>query len=245
MLGAGGLTPAAADAVAGFAAVQGISLVISLAVPVFVDLLGVVAGEEGRDIDLLGAARRAVPAGGAGDVVLAAHDGPHLLNGGPLRLGEGLEVLHEGGVILHLGQVAHAGKHYKVPLKPGGEPHRIAGRAAAVQLVQDQLGGGRQLARQAAALHRLHHRHRLVVLLAHLVAAEALDAGVVVVGVVELQLNELHLGMFAQDAVQHRRFVVEREARVAHFALGLQRLHRLKSAAGGVFFVVFGVDGVD
>lgn len=95
VLGADCLAPAAADAVARFASVQGGAFVVGFAVPVLVDLLGVIAGKQCRNIDLLGAARRAVAAGGAGNAVLAVHDGAHLHNGGLLGLGQGLEILQK------------------------------------------------------------------------------------------------------------------------------------------------------
>ena len=72
------------------------------------------------------------------------------------------------------------------------------------------------------ALHRLHHQHGLVVAAAHLVAQAALDTGVVIVGVVELDLHHLDLGIGGEDLLQHLRPVVEGDAHMADLALGLQ-----------------------
>ena len=97
---------------------------------------------------------------------------------------------------------------------------------------------------QVAALHRLHDNDRLAVLLADLVALAALDGGVVVVHVVELDLHHLDVRIVRQDLLQHLRPVVEGNAHVANFALCLQREGRLIGPALLVVGVVAGTLGV-
>ena len=84
---------------------------------------------------------------------------------------------------------------------------------------------------QAAALDRLHDQYRLVVLTADLIAFAALDGNVIVVQVVELDLHDLNLRVLGQDLVQHRGAGVERDAHMAHLALGFQLERRLVGAA--------------
>ena len=100
----------------------------------------------------------------------------------------------------------------------------------------------RSVLRQAgkiAALDRLHHDDRLAVLPADLVAPAALHGGIVVVHIVELQLHGLELRVFGQDAVEHLRAVVERDADMAHLALGLERERRFIGAAGLEMLKIF------
>ena len=80
---------------------------------------------------------------------------------------------------------------------------------------------------------------------ADLPAAAALDAGVVQIGVVELDLHKFQLRVVGEDLVQHGGLVVEGHAHVAHLSLGFQLLHCLKSAAGREFFVIVGVQCVE
>ena len=191
-----------------------------------VELLGVHQGEQIGDGDVLGTSIHAVAAGGAGDQVHPVEDRLHPIHGGPLLRIQRPEVLHKGDVVLHLLRCAHTGEHHQDALEAGGEADGIAGGAAAVELVQHSLGLGRQVG-QMPALHRLHHQHGLVVAAAHLVAQAALDTGVVIVGVVELDLHHLDLGIGGEDLLQHLRPVVEGDAHMADLALGLQGEGRL------------------
>ena len=222
---------------------EGVGLVVGLAVPALVHLTGVVAGEQGGDVDGFGAACGAVAAGGAGNAVLPFEQRLHPLHGGLFGVGEGRKIAHVRGIFLQLCQCAHAGQHHRHPLVPGGEPHRGGGRGKP-GLRKQQLTGRGQLVSQTAALHRLHHHNGLAVAAADLPAAAALDAGVVQIGVVELDLHKFQLRVVGEDLIQHGGLVVEGHAHVAHLSLGFQLLHRLKSAAGREFFVIVGVQCV-
>ena len=74
---------------------------------------------------------------------------------------------------------------------------------------------------------------------ADLVAPAALHGGIVVVHIVELQLHGLELRVFGQDAVEHLRAVVERDADMAHLALGLERKRRFIGAASLEMLKIF------
>ena len=129
----------------------------------------------------------------------------------------------------HLPQVAHAGEHHPNAREARRKADGVARAAAAVQGVQHRRGVLRQIG-EIAALDRLHHDDRLAVLPADLVAPAALHGGIVVVHIVELQLHGLELRVFGQDAVEHLRAVVERDADMAHLALGLERKRRFIGA---------------
>ena len=146
-------------------------------------------------------------------------------------------------VVLHLGQVAHAAEHHLDALKGGGKPDRVAGRAAALQPIQ--LGGGLGgQGGQAAALHRLHHDHRLAEPPADLVHAMALDAGVLIVGIVELDLHHLHLGVLGEHPGQEVGFVMEGKADVPDLSLRLELLQLGEGVAAAKMVVVVGGDGM-
>ena len=81
-----------------------------------------------------------------------------------------------------------------------GKPERVAGGAAAVQLVQHSLGIVGQVDK-VAALDRLHDEHRLAVLAADFIALAALDGDVVIVQIVELDLHDLDLRVLGQNLV--------------------------------------------
>ena len=80
---------------------------------------------------------------------------------------------------------------------------------------------------EVAALDRLHDDDGLAEFAADLVASAALHGGIVVVGVVELDLHDLNLRIVRQDLLEHLRPVVKRDADVAHLALGLEGEGRL------------------
>ena len=75
-----------------------------------------------------GTSVRTVAARRAGDHVLGAQDGTHLGNRRTFCLVQRLEIRHVGQVILHLLQIAHAGKHHEDTVKSGGKTDGIAGR---------------------------------------------------------------------------------------------------------------------
>ena len=76
---------------------------------------------------------------------------------------------------------------------------------------------------QVAALHRLHDQHGLAVPAADFIALAALHGGVVVVHIVELDLHYLDLRVVGQDLLQYLGMIVEGDAHMLDFALGLQR----------------------
>ena len=80
---------------------------------------------------------------------------------------------------------------------------------------------------------------------AYLIALAALDNGVLVVQVVELQLHELQLRVQAEDAVQHFGLVVEGHAEVAHLSLALELGDYLKGAAALVVLITLCAHGVE
>ena len=65
---------------------------------------------------------------------------------------------------------------------------------------------------QIAALDRLHDSNRLVVLAGNFIALAGLNIIAVPIGVVDLELHKLHLGMLGQDLVQDFGLVMEGEA---------------------------------
>ena len=73
--------------------------------------------------------------------------------------------LHVAEVILHLLHAAHAGEHHHHAGEARRKADGLAGRAAAVQVVENLLRVIGQVG-QAAALDRLHDQYRLVVLTA-------------------------------------------------------------------------------
>ena len=179
---------------------------------------------------MLGAAVGAVAAGGAGDQIPGLEDLLYLTDGLHLPLIQGLEVPHEGDIVLHLPEAAHAGQHHHHAGEARGEADGVAGGAAAVEVFQDGLGLLGQV-HQVAALHRLHHQHRLIVLPADLIAPAALDGQIVIVHIVELDLHRLDLGVLGEDLLQELGPVVEGDAHMAHLALLLQLKGRLVGAA--------------
>ena len=109
-----------------------------------------------------------------------------------------------------------------MPGNPAANRMRVAGRTAAVQFIENGLCFFREID-EIAALDRLHDDDGLAVLHADLIALAALHRGVVVVQVVELDLHDLDLRILGQDLLEHLGAVVERNADVAHLALGLER----------------------
>ena len=68
---------------------------------------------------------------------------------------------------------------------------------------------------EVAALDRLHDDDGLVIFPADLIAGAALDSGIVVVRVVELDLDGFDLRIVRQDLLEHLRAVMERDAHMA------------------------------
>ena len=232
MLRADGLALAALHAVRGLMTGQCVDgIVVIIRMPVVVDLLRVHRGEQFRDGDLLRAAVRAVAAAGALDEVLAAEDFLHLRDGSKLRFAQRLEVLHERDIVLHLLWRAHTGEHHQHAGESRGKADGIAGRAAAVQGIQNGARIVWQLDK-VSTLDRLHDDDRLVELPADLIALAALDGGIVIVNIIELNLHDLDRGILCQDLLEQLGAAMKRNADVADLALFLQSKRRLISAAG-------------
>ena len=117
-----------------------------------------------------------------------------------------------GQVVLHLGGVGHAGQHRQHPVQAGGKPQRPgrAGRPGPGGF--EQLPDLRGRGGQGPALDRLHDDHRLAVPAGDLVVGAGGHLGVVPVGIVDLELDEVHVGVLGQQAVQQGRGAVERKS---------------------------------
>ena len=85
---------------------------------------------------------------------------------------------------------------------------------------------------QVASLHRFHDHDRLPVFTTNLVALAALDPGIVVVHIVELDLNYLYVRIFRKDLIKDFRLVVERKPDMADFSFRLELERGLVSPAG-------------
>ena len=170
-------------------------------------------------------------------------NGLNLLHGSLFLPVQRLEILHIGKIVLHLRQVAHAGQHHPDSREARGKAHGVAGKASAMKFLQNGLSLLWQI-HQAAALHRLHDDNGLAMLPADLIAGSALNPGVIVVGVVELNLHGFHLGVLRQNLIQHFRAVMEGKTHMAHLALGLQGEGSLIGAALFVMGIILRALGV-
>lgn len=240
LLGADLLAPAAAGAVRGLARPGGEGAVVHHAVGVPAHAAVVVVQIEiGPHGDIFRTDLGTLAAVGAVDLRLRAEDGRGLLNDLLLLLVQGDEVLHVGGVVLHLLHGGHAGEHHQHVVQAGGKPDAPGGDGQLRLLPAHQLLRLRREMDQLAALHRLHDHHLLAVFHRRLIAGPGLDGFAVPVEVVQLQLDDLHLRVLGEDLVQHRRTVVEGEAQVADLPLVPQLFHLLK----GVELLRLGVGG--
>ena len=180
-------------------------------------LFGVVEGKILRNRNPLGAALHAVPASGTGDGRDGGDDLRRLCQRLQLHLPQGLRRVHDPGVLLQLGHGGHPAEDHHDVLQAGGKAERPLGRGpVGVDRGQDPGRLLRQLG-QPPALYRLHHRDLFPVLYRRLIAPPGLDAAVLPVQVVELELHQLHLRVLRQDLVQDLRRVVEGEAQTAEF----------------------------
>ena len=85
---------------------------------------------------------------------------------------------------------------------------------------------------KVSTLDRLHDDDRLVELPADLIALAALDRGIVIVNIIELDLHDFDRGILCQDLLEQLGAAMKRNADVADLALFLQSKRRLISAAG-------------
>ena len=208
MLRARPLALAAADALRCFSPVLRQVSVIDVAVPVSKLFFGVVTAEQAGDGNMLRAARHTVTAGRTGNAVLLFQNLPHAFHILVFRAGKGLKIFHVAYVVGKLFIVAHAAEHHEYPLKGSRVAHGIAGVASRSHAVQHRLRFLRQLDK-SPALDRFHHDDGLLVSAAHLVHGTALDAGVFVIRIIELDLHHFYLRMLVQNAFQQSRLVVK------------------------------------
>ena len=214
MLRAGVLALAALHAVGGFSASAGGEGIFSFGLfqrQIIQDLV-VACAEDPRDGDLLRAALGAVAAAGAGDGTPVEDDVLRLGDQRVFLLGHGHEILHGGQVVFHLVHGIHAAEHGEDPFLRGDEAERpgsvgLSGSGRVEHLLHSL---GRVC--QQAALAGLHDRDVFTVPSGHFVYAAGFDLGVLPVGIVELELYEIDLGMVGEDPVQNCRGVVEGEA---------------------------------
>ena len=162
--------------------------------------------------------------GNAGQFLAGGLDGLALLRG---KAGKGF---HARKVIPHLLLVAHTGEHREDAFQIGGEAKRPRSHAApGFRILQNLLHRCRRVG-EHPALDRLHNHHGLAVLSCHLIATAGLDGGIVPVRIIDLQLDEFHLGMGGQKFVQFLRGGMERKADMPDKPLGLFFLHEVPEA---------------
>ena len=195
-----------------------------IGVPGFLHLavaqLFVHGGEDIRDEDSLGAALCAVMAGGAGDGGGFAQDPLSMLDDMLFLFVQGLEVFHIGEVVLHLRYVGHTGQDGDDPVQgshkadgPGGAGHVRMVRPEEVFDFLRRVG-------QGAAFYRFHDGDGNTVFPGNLIVRPGGDGRVLPVGIVNLQLDKVHLRMGGQELIQEVRTRVEGKAHVLDEALG-------------------------
>ena len=235
MLGAGLLTHTALDTVGGLRAVVSVYLVIVIGVPILERAPAVETSEECGDRNVHRTTLHTVLTVGARDEILLAEDGADLLDGTPFALIKGLEVGHIREIVTHHIHIAHTGENHCDALEACGKSDSIARVAAATETVKDSLCLIGKVDK-ATALDGLHNENWLAVLTADLVALARLDRGVLIVGIIELYLHSLDLGVLGEYPVEHFGSIVEGEADVLHLTLALEVKGGFISAALLVFF---------
>lgn len=215
MLGADGLTLAAADAVNGLFGIR------EAGCPLLTD--GVLIAEHPElvpDAEVVGnvhahGAGHTVAAAGAADFDVAAQDVGSLPDGGVLGVGHGAEISEGGEVVVQLVFCTHAGEddlHIFVAGHPAQRPRGCTG--VCVQCIQRRGSVRRQLC-QRTALDGLHDDEGNIQFFGKSIAPVACDLLGTVVGVevVVLQLAEVPR-LVAQDMLEARRVVVAGEAKI-------------------------------
>lgn len=222
MLGADGLTLAAADAVNGLFGIREVGC------PLLAD--GVLIAEHPelvpdaeivRNVHAHGAGHT-VAAAGAADFDVAAQDVGSLPDGGVLGVGHGAEISEGGEIVVQLVFCAHAGEddlHIFVAGRPAQRPRGRAG--VGVQCIQRRGSVRRQLC-QRTALDGLHDDEGNIQFFGQSIAPVPCDLLGTVVGVevVVLQLAEVPR-LVAQDVLEARRVVVAGEAKIPDAPGGL------------------------
>jgi len=225
VLRTGGFALAAVDAVLGAAVVFDEALVVEAVGHHGAGDDGafgvIIEREEVGNGNVLRTAFHAVAAGGAGNHGGGVDDldgfGEHFA----FLIGERFEILHVGGVVEQLIIGGHAAEYHYHAFEACGETHGPGGdRGFGVIGLEQLLRLGRQ-GSEVAALDGFHHDDGLLMLDGDFVAFARTDAGVVPVDVVDLQLDEIELGMRGEHLVEQLGRIVERHADVLRFALGL------------------------
>ena len=245
MLGAGPFTLATVDAVGGFApALDGPGVGFLGLVRLVPGQLLVGGGEDLGDEDLPGAALYAVAAAGAGDGRRVGQDLLGFGDGLLFRIGHRAELGEGGQVVLHLGQVGHARQHRQDAVQAGGKPQSPGGIGHPGPDLVEQILHVLGRVGQGAALHRLHDHNLFAVGPGHPVVLPRGDLGVIPVGVVDLQLDKVHVGVLGQQLVQQGRGAVEGKAVMADQAPGLLLLHEIPQVPVVVVLDIGILDGV-
>ena len=153
--------------------------------------------------------------------------------------------MHVGDVVLHLGDGAHAGQHRDDTVEARDVTDRPAGETCrGVRLPQDRCDGLGRVG-QHAALDGLHDHDGLPVPAGHLIVRPARHAGVLPVGIVELQLDEVHLGVRRQNLVEKLWVGMERETVVLDQALLLELRREVPDVIPVIDGVVVLLDGME
>lgn len=222
---------AAGDAFAGLAALTRRKAVARFcARQVVIGLVGVDRREDLRDLDPLGTSLHAVLAVCAGDGGDGGEGRFGLVDDRQLVGGELVEAFHHLQVVLHLLDGGHARQDGDQPVQRGRKPQRPGGNRHVRLRFLKEVGGRLGEVRKAPALDRLHDDDRFAVFAGGFVAEAGLDRIGVPVGVVDLELDELHLRMFGQHLVQRFGRVVHREAEVLDQALFLLLMDKVPDA---------------
>ena len=148
------------------------------------------------------------------------------------------ELFHVTQVVFHLGDIAHAAQYGEQIRQAGDEtdgPGRIG--HAVVFLVEDLLDSRDRIG-EDAALDRLHYNDRLAVFLADLIVQAGIDARVLPVGIVDLQLDEFHIRMLLQQFLKELGIGMEGEAVMTDQALCLELLYEIPEMVIIVFLDV-------
>ena len=131
------------------------------------------------------------------------------------------------------------------PSQAGGEPQRPGRvRRAGPGGVEQGFHLLRRVG-QGPSLDRLHDDDLFAVAAGDLIVFPRGHLGVLPVGIVDLQLDDVHAGVLGQQAVQQGRGAVERKAVVADAARGLLLLDKVPQAPLGVVPGVGVLHGVE
>ena len=182
----------------------------------------------------------AVAAAGALDGKGCLDDLHTLFDNGHFLFVEGPEVDHIGGVVDHLLHGAHTAEDHGDILMGGCKADSPAGRGSIGGIGLEHIVQFFGNLGQRAALDGLHDPDLLAVLDADVIVGLGLDEGIVPVGIVELQLDELHFGVLPEDLFQQDGIVVVGEADVLDQTLGLAGNNEVEAAVLGDVDVVAG-----